>query len=389
MNVNSLFEPLQLGRLKIPNRIIMAPLTRMRAGEGNAPTALNAEYYAQRATAGLIIAEGTAVSQQGQGYPNAPGIYTREQIDGWKAVTQAVHSRGGRIFLQIAHNGRNSHSSFMPGGEAPVAPSGIPPNLPGFTREGKQVLIEVPRSLGLEEIRPIVESFAIASLNAIEAGFDGVELQASNSHLIDQFLEDGTNVRTDAYGGSVRNRMRFLLEITEAVSASIGSERLGVRLSPFGQYGGIHDSNPLQLFLSVIAELNRRELAYLHLIEGRGSEIGLGDALHEVAVDNAQLFRPHFNGPLISAGAYTPLTAGSTVEKKNADAIAFGRLFISNPDLVRRIARDVPTNPYDRSTFYGGTEKGYTDYPPYEKEAWSEDSALRTHRGISYQALLS
>jgi N-ethylmaleimide reductase len=368
MNATSLFEPLQLGRLEIPNRIIMAPLTRMRAGEGNAPTALNAEYYAQRATAGLIIAEGTAVSQQGQGYPNAPGIYTRSQVDGWKAVTQAVHTRSGRIFLQIAHNGRNSHSSFMPGGEAPVAPSAIPPNLPGFTREGKQVPIEIPRALRLQEIRPIVESFAIAGLNAIEAGFDGVELQASNSHLIDQFLEDGTNARTDEYGGSIKNRMRFLLEITEAVSASIGSDRLGVRLSPFGQYGGIHDSNPRQLFLSVIAELNKQELAYLHLIEGRGSEIGLGDALHEDAVDNAQLFRPHFKGPLISAAAYTPLTAGSTIEKKNADAIAFGRLFIANPDLVKRIARDLKTTPYDRSTFYGGMEKGYTDYRSFGEE---------------------
>jgi N-ethylmaleimide reductase len=186
-----------------------------------------------------------------------------------------------------------------------------------------------------------------------------VELQASNSHLIDQFLEDGTNIRTDAYGGSIANRMRFLLEITEAVSASIGFERLGVRLSPFGQYGGICDSNPLRLFTSIIQELNARKLAYLHLIEGRGSEIGLGDALHADALNNARLFRP-----LISAGAYIPRTATDAVQEKSADAVAFGRLFIANPDLTERIARDIPLNSYDRSTFYGGGEKGYTDYPP-------------------------
>jgi N-ethylmaleimide reductase len=367
MNNSSLFEPLRLGSITLPNRIIMAPLTRMRAAAGNAPTALNAEYYAQRATAGLIIAEGTAVSQQGQGYPNAPGIYTREQVEGWRAVTQAVHSRGGLIFLQIAHNGRNSHSSFMPDGSPPVAPSAIPAKLPGFTRDGQQVLIETPRVLDKEEISPIVETFANASRNAIEAGFDGVELQASNSHLIDQFLEDGTNTRTDAYGGSITNRMRFLLEITEAVSASIGSERLGVRLSPFGQYGGICDSNPLRLFTSIVQELNTRKLAYLHLIEGRGSEIGLSDALHADAVNNARLFRPNFQGVLISAGAYTPLTASDTIQEKNADAVAFGRLFISNPDVTERIARDLQLSPYDRSTFYGGGERGYTDYSTFSE----------------------
>jgi N-ethylmaleimide reductase len=367
MNSSSFFEPLRLGSITLPNRIIMAPLTRMRAGASNAPTALNAEYYAQRANAGLIIAEGTAVSQQGQGYPNAPGIYTREQVNGWRAVTQAVHSRGGRIFLQIAHNGRNSHSSYMPDGGPPVAPSAIPPKLPAFTRDGQQVPIEIPRVLNKEEISPIVETFANASRKAIEAGFDGVELQASNSHLIDQFLEDGTNTRTDAYGGSIANRMRFLLEITEAVSASIGSERLGVRLSPFGQYGGICDSNPLRLFTSIVRELNARKLAYLHVIEGRGSEIGLGDDLHADALNNARLFKPHFQGALISAGAYTPLTASDTLQEKSADAVAFGRLFISNPDLTERIARNLQLNPYDRSTFYGGGEKGYTDYAPFSE----------------------
>ena len=358
----SLFEPLQLGSLTLPNRIIMAPLTRMRAGARNSPTPLNATYYAQRASAGLIIAEGTAVSEQAQGYPSAPGIYTREQIHGWKAVTSAVHSAGGVLFLQIAHNGRNSHSSLMPDGGPPVAPSAIASTLPGFTRSFQQVPIEVPRALQVAEIHAIVESFVAAAANAIEAGFDGVELQASNSHLIDQFLEDGTNVRTDEYGGSVKNRMRFLLEIVDGVSDSIGSDRLGVRLSPFGQYGGIHDSDPTGLFTSTIQELNGRNVAYLHLIEGRGSEIGLGDALHEDAVDNAEFFRPYFDGCLISAAAYTPLSAASVLEEGNADAVAFGRHYISNPDLADRIASGVPLTPYDRSTFYGGGELGYTDY---------------------------
>jgi N-ethylmaleimide reductase len=236
MKHKSLFEPLQLGDLTRPNRLIMAPLTRMRAGSGNTPTSLNAKYYAQRATAGLIIAEGTAVSEQGQGYPSAPGIYTKEQIAGWETVTHAVHSAGGRIFLQIAHNGRNSHSSFMPDGGPPVAPSAIASTLSGFTRDFRQVAIETPRALELSEIPVIVEDFAVATRNAIEAGFDGVELQASNSHLIDQFLEDGTNVRIDRYGGSVQNRLRFLMEILEGTAAVIDSDRVGVRLSSGSLY---------------------------------------------------------------------------------------------------------------------------------------------------------
>jgi N-ethylmaleimide reductase len=374
MKNSSLFEPLKLGSLTLPNRVVMAPLTRMRAGPANAPTALNATYYAQRATAGLIIAEGTAVSQQGQGYPSAPGIYTQEQINGWKAVTRAVHAAGGRIFLQIAHNGRNSHSSFMPDGGPPVAPSPIASNLPGFTRDFRRVQIETPRALELSEISAIVEDFAAAARNAVEAEFDGVELQASNSHLIDQFLENGTNVRTDVYGGSVQNRMRFLQEILDVTAAVIGPERVGVRLSPFGQYGGIHDSNPLGLFTSTIQELSGRGLAYLHLIEGRGSEIGLGDALHEDALNNARLFRPHFDGLLVSAAAYTPHSASTALEEGYADAIAFGRHYISNPDLAIRIAQGIPLTPYDRTTFYGGGEHGYTDYPSARKQ---DDAALK------------
>jgi N-ethylmaleimide reductase len=362
---DSFFTPLQLGAVELRNRIIMAPLTRMRAGAGCVPTALNAKYYAQRASAGLIISEGTAISPDAHGYPNAPGIYTAEQIAGWRAVTDAVHACGGRIVMQIAHNGRNSHSSLRPDGSAPVAPSAIPPGIPALTNGFQQVKAEIPRALELAEIAEIISTFRQAALNAVEAGFDGVELQGANSHLIEQFLEDGTNTRTDNYGGSQENRARFLMEIVEVVSAAIGADRLGVRLSPFGQYGGIHDSNPGELFHFVIKELSKRHIAYLHLIEARGSEMGLTDELHANAVNNAALFRSVFNGPLLSAAAYNPDSAALAIEQNHADAIAFGRLFIANPDLVERIRGNHPLNPHNRSTFYGGSEHGYTDYKAF------------------------
>ena len=365
MSKESLFSPLQLGALQLPNRIIMAPLTRMRAGTNSVPTTLNAKYYAQRASAGLIISEGTAVSPDAHGYPSDPGIYTAEQVAGWRVVTDAVHARGGRIIIQIAHNGRNSHSSLRPDGSVPVAPSAIVGNIPALTRDFQQVKAETPRALEADEIPVIVGTFRQAALNAIEAGFDGVELQGANSHLIEQFLEDGTNTRTDKYGGSHENRARFLLEIVAQVSAAIGADRLGVRLSPFGQYGGIHDSKPNELFTFVIKELNQCHLAYLHLIEARGSEIGLTDQLHENAVNNAVLFRSAFNRSLLSAAAYTPESAALAIEQKHADGIVFGRLFIANPDLVERIKGNQPLDPSDRSTFYGGGEHGYTDYKTF------------------------
>jgi N-ethylmaleimide reductase len=362
MSRDLLFTPLRLGAIEIPNRIIMAPLTRMRAGTNNVPTPLNAEYYAQRASAGLIISEGTAISADAHGYPVAPGIYTKEQIAGWRAVTNAVHRRSGRIVMQIGHHGRNSHSSLRPDGSRPVAPSAIPPIIPALTRGFQQVAPEVPRALETEEIPLIAAKFRQAALNAIEAGFDGVELQGANGHLIEEFLEDGTNKRADSYGGSTENRARFLMDIVHDLSLAIGADRLGVRLSPFGQYGGISDSNPKDLFSFVIKELSLCNLAYLHLIEARGSEMGLTDELHADAVNNAALFRSMFRGPLLSAAAYTPKTAASAIEDKHADAIAFGRLFIANPDLVERIRGDFPLNAFDRSTFYGGADHGYTDY---------------------------
>jgi N-ethylmaleimide reductase len=359
---DTLFNSLRLGAMQLPNRIIMAPLTRMRAGAANVPTALNAEYYAQRSSAGLIISEGTAISPQAQGYPNAPGIYTAAQIAGWRTVADAVHARGGRIIMQIAHNGRNSHSSLMADGSLPVAPSAVLPTIPALTKDFQQVQAEIPRPLETSEIAVIITTFRQAALNAIEAGFDGVELQGANSHLIEQFLENGTNQRTDDYGGSKGNRARFLLEIVDQVTSAIGADRLGVRLSPFGQYGGIHDSDPLELFTFVTSELSKRQIAYLHLIEARGSEIGLTDELHENARNNAALFRSAFDGPLLSAAAYTPESAAEAIEKNHVDAIAFGRLFIANPDLVERIKENKPLNPPDRSTFYGGGAHGYTDY---------------------------
>jgi N-ethylmaleimide reductase len=364
MPKETLFSPLRLGAIQLPNRIVMAPLTRMRAGAANVPNALNAEYYAQRCSAGLIISEGTAISPQAQGYPNAPGIYTAAQIAGWRTVTDSVHAHGGRMVMQIAHNGRNSHSSLMADGVGPVAPSAITPTIPALTKDFQQVPAETPRPLETSEIAVIISAFRQAALNAMEAGFDGVELQGANSHLIEQFLENGTNRRTDEYGGSKENRARFLLEIVGAVTAAIGVDRLGVRLSPFGQYGGIHDSNPLELFTFVIGELSKRRIAYLHLIEARGSEIGLTDELHENAPNNAALFRSAFEGPLLSAAAYTAESAAEAIDKQQADAIVFGRLFIANPDLVERIKGNKPLNPPDRSTFYGGGAHGYTDYQP-------------------------
>ena len=362
MSTKTLFTPLTLGALQLPHRIIMAPMTRMRPGEGNAPTQLNAEYYSQRASAAMIISEGTAVSAQAQGYPSAPGIYTEKQIVGWRLVTEAVHADGGRIVMQLAHNGRNSHSSLLPDGALPVAPSAVPPNIPAYTSAFQPVPPETPRALTVPEIGEIVRSFGKAARNAMKAGFDGVELQAANSHLIEQFLENGTNQRTDEYGGTVANRTRFLLEVVEEVSRAVGRDRLGVRLSPFGRYGGIFDSNPFDLFRSVIAQLSGR-IAYLHMIEARGSEIGLTDELNKDVRNNAELFRAFFDGPLISAAAYTPETASQAVERGHADAIAFGRLFLANPDLVDRIRNGYPTNAFDRSSFYGGGAKGYTDYP--------------------------
>jgi N-ethylmaleimide reductase len=356
-----LFDPIRVGAIALRNRIVMAPMTRMRANRDGVPTSLMAEYYAQRATAGLIVTEGTAISQQAQGFPRAPGIYSVEQTNGWRSLVHAVHEAGGRIVIQLAHNGRNSHSSLA-GNALPVAPSAVVSNIPALTADFKEVQPQVPRPLTAIETEHIVDDFGLAAERAMDLGFDGVELQAANSHLIDQFMEDGTNLRCDRYGGSIENRSTFLSEIVERVSAVIGKERVGVRLSPFGQYGGIHDSHPLQLFTSVVRVLSGAQIAYVHLIEARAAEIGLREGIKQNGLNNAQLFREHFRGALISAGGYTPESAGAVVSDGFADAVAFGRLYTSNPDLVERIQRGYRLTAYDRTTFYGGAAEGYTDF---------------------------
>ena len=356
-----LFAPLQLGAIRIPNRIVMAPLTRMRAGPDGIPTALNDEYYRQRASAGLVITEGTNISPAAQGYPSTPGIFTPAQIAAWRTITDDLHARGAVVAMQIAHNGRGSLTAY--GGEIPVAPSAIVFGDKVYSPSFVPTDPPVPRALETSEVMLLVETFRQAAVNARAAGFDLVEIQAANGHLVDQFLENGSNRRTDQYGGPIENRSRFLLEIVEALASSIGADRVGVRLSPHGGYGGISDTDPTALFGYVAKELGRRRIAYLHVIEARGSEMGVTDALHANAPNNAATFRGLFDGPFMSAAAYTPDSANEAVGARQVDAVAFGRMFIANPDLVERIRAGGPLNKHDRATFYGGGEHGYTDYP--------------------------
>ncbi|GFE70119.1 alkene reductase [Chroococcus sp. FPU101] len=361
-----LFTPVKVGAYELPNRIVMAPLTRNRAAQGNVPHELNALYYTQRASAGLIITEATQVSPQGLGYPNTPGIHSPEQIEGWKRVTDAVHQQGGRIFMQLWHVGRISHPSLQPNGELPVAPSAIAPDGMASTFTGEQPYV-VPRALETAEIPQIVEQYRQGAKNALEAGFDGVEIHSANGYLLDQFLHDGSNQRTDQYGGSIENRARLLMEVTEAVTSVWGADKVGVRLSPSGTFGTMYDSNLQALFDYVVAELNRFNLAYLHLVEPRvqgnvtieDDGTGLG----------SKHFRPIYQGIIIAAGGYTRELGEEVLETGEADLIAYGRLFIANPDLPERFARNAPLNPYDRNTFYGGDAKGYVDYPFLEKTA--------------------
>lgn len=352
-----LFTPIQLGRYTLPNRIIMAPLTRCRAGEGNVPTSLNVDYYRQRASAGLIISEASQVSQQGQGYPATPGIYSPEQIAGWKLVTDAVHQQNGRIFLQLWHVGRSSHSSFQPGGALPVAPSAIAIEGELLTDQGMKPY-ETPRALERDEISGIVEQFRQGAENALEAGFDGVEIHGANGYLLDQFLRDGANKRTDDYGGSIENRARLQLEITEAVVGVWGNDRVGIRLSPSSTFNGMSDSNPEATFGYLVEQLNRFNLAYLHLLEPGESDLRHGGH----AVPTAY-FRPIYRGNLMANWDYDQAKANAAIASGSADLISFGKAFIANPDLPERFKLNAPLNPPDPDTFYGGGEHGYTDYP--------------------------
>ena len=367
--MTNLFEPLQLGEITAKNRIIMAPLTRMRSQQpGNIPHALNATYYAQRAGAGLIISEATQISQQGQGYPATPGIHSAEQVAGWKLVTDAVHKANGKIVLQLWHVGRISHPSHQPGGAKPVAPSAIAAKNSGtYTADWKQTPILEPRALETNEIPGIVADYKKAAQNAKDAGFDGVEVHGANGYLLDEFLQDGSNKRTDTYGGSIENRARLLLEVVDVACDVWGKGRVGVRLSPYGTFSDMSDSNPEALFTYVLEQLSARGIAYVHVIEPRATNAGGGDAVAHDAPSTSQLFRKHFKGAFISAGGYTPDSAKEVVAKGDADAVAFGRSYISTPDLAERIKAGIAPNKYDRATFYGGTEKGYTDYPTADK----------------------
>jgi N-ethylmaleimide reductase len=363
--MTTLFDPLQVGDIMIPNRIIMAPLTRMRSMQpGNVPHLLNATYYAQRAGAGLIISEATQVSQQGQGYPGTPGIHSPEQVAGWRLVTDAVHKAGGRIFLQLWHVGKISHFSHQPGNALPVAPSALAASNSGtFTADWQMTPILTPRALELGEIPGIVADFRRGADNAKAAGFDGVQVHGANGYLLDQFLQDGSNKRTDRYGGSVENRARLLLEVVDACVEVWGKGRVGVRLSPYGTFNDMNDSDPVGLFAYVLRSLGDRKIAFVDLIEPRSSTAGMQDEILAGRPDAAELFRDAFKGVLFSSGGYSPATAKEAVASQKVDVAVFGRLFIANPDLPRRIASGMTLTPYDRSTFYGGGEKGYTDYP--------------------------
>lgn len=366
MSANVLFTPVRLGAIRLDHRVVMPALTRLRAARpGDVPQMMNADYYGQRASrGGLLIAEATDISPGARGYPGAPGIYTEEQVEGWRRVTEAVHAKGGYIFLQLWHAGRISHSSLRPGGAPPVAPSAVPAPGKHMDASFKSVPFETPRALEIEDIRSIVEAFRRAALNARAAGFDGVELHGASGYLLDQFLQDGTNHRTDAYGGSIANRARLLLEVADAVAGAWSPDRLGVRLSPWGRNYGMSDSDPGALFDHVGAELGRRGLAYLHLVEPRADQ-----GTTEDAPEVSARLRGRFRGPVISAGGFTRESAAEAVERRMADAVAFGRLFIANPDLPERFRRGAPLNAYDRSTFYGGGERGYVDYPALEDQA--------------------
>jgi 2,4-dienoyl-CoA reductase-like NADH-dependent reductase (Old Yellow Enzyme family) len=351
----TLFDPIQIGDLTLPNRIIMAPLTRARADDVRLPNALMAKYYAERASAGLIISEATSVTPQGVGYAETPGIWSQEQVEGWKIVTEAVHAAGGRIFLQLWHVGRISDPMFLDGA-LPVAPSAI-------AAQGNVSLVRpprpfvTPRALGIDEIPGVVAAFRQGAINAKAAGFDGVEIHGANGYLLDQFLQDSTNQRTDAYGGPIENRARLLLEVTDACIEIWGADRVGMHIAPRGDAHTMGDSNPAATFGYVARELGKRKLAFLFARESLGDN-RLGPQL-----------KAEFGGPFIANEKFTLESAQEVLAAGEADAIAWGQLFIANPDLPRRFATNAPLNAPVPSTFYARGETGYTDYPSLDNVA--------------------
>jgi len=347
--LKTLFDPLELGELSLPNRLVMAPLTRCRAGDSRVPNDLMVEYYTQRASAGLILSEATSVTPMGVGYPGTPGIWSEQQVDGWRRVTDSVHAAGGRILLQLWHVGRISDPIYLDG-RKPVAPSAIAPKgHVSLVRPMKDY--EVPRALETSEIAEVVEAYRLGAENAKKAGFDGVEVHGANGYLLDQFLQSSTNLREDDYGGSIENRARLMLEVTDAAIGVWGAGRVGMHLAPRCDSHDMGDSDPLATFTYVARELGRRGIAFLFTREHRNAP-AISDAIREA-----------FGGPLIANEGLTPDSARQLVEDGSAEAVSFGRLFIANPDLVRRLRENAPLNEPNPATFYGPDAAGYTDYP--------------------------
>jgi len=353
----SIFSKYKMGDLEFSNRMVMAPMTRCRAIEGNVPNPLAVTYYTQRASAGLIITEGSQVSPHGIGYDRTPGIHSAPQVAGWKKVTEAVHKAGGKIFLQLWHVGRVSHPDFL-GGELPVAPSALPVDGEVHTPLGKKKFV-IPRALELDDLPGIVEQFRKGAQNAKDAGFDGVEIHGANGYLLDQFLRDGSNRRTDNYGGSLENRLRLPLEVTEAVVGVWGFDRVGYRISPHFSSCSMSDTNPRQTFSHFAKELNNIGIGYIHIVEPVGGRLGttapdakLAPIIHEI-----------FEGTLILNGGYDSRSGNEVIEKGDADLISFGVPFLANPDLPERFRKNAPLNSPDIATFYMGEGKGYIDYP--------------------------
>lgn len=352
-----LLEPTRLGALSLSNRVVMAPMTRSRAGEGGVPQPINAVYYAQRASHGLIVSEAAQISQVGGGYPFTPGIYTDEQVEGWRPVTDAIHAAGGQVFLQLWHVGRVAHP-LNTGGIQPVAPSAIAvENGQMFTPEGPKAY-PTPRALETDEIAEIVEQYRVGAAGAKRAGFDGVEIHAANGYLIAQFMETGTNERTDEYGGSLENRLRLLGEVTDAVLQEWDAGRVGVRLSPGSTANGISDADPVETYGAAADLLAGRGLAYLHEVR---SDLG--------SISSTDLLRERFDGALITCGGYDRESGEEALQSGKADLVAYARYALANPDLPERFLLDAPTNEWDESTFYGGDAKGYTDYPFLDRDA--------------------
>lgn len=362
---DKLFTPISLGDLELPNRIVMAPMTRSRSTQpGDIPNAMNAEYYAQRASAGLIVTEATQISPQGKGYSFTPGIYSTEQVEGWKLVTRAVHAAGGRIYLQLWHVGRMSHPAFH-NGDLPVAPSAAPFEgsiwmVDPATGVGGMYACPTPRALTIEEIHAIVEDYRIAARNAIAAGFDGVEVHGANGYLIDQFLRTTSNIRTDEYGGSRENRLRFLKEVIDAIIAEVGADKTAIRLAPFLTARGMACPDILPTILEAARYLDAKGIAYLHLVEADWDD----------APEFTEAFRKEicarFRHPIIVAGKYDTARANEILDKGYADLVAFGRPFVANPDLPRRLAENLPLAAFDGGALFGGTGRGYIDYPAWQ-----------------------